>query len=116
MVQPSSSSTLNALLSPDEVEKLAKGNYELALERSGDNFSQTYPQKVLATVTSDVSGPISGARDGKVDIYDFSRLLSKWGSAQAVDLQELDINAGPGNVSQGKIDLYDAQKILDNWK
>lgn len=54
-------------------------------------------------------------KDGKVNIYDVSILLSKWGSVNAADLTDCDINAGPGNISQGKIDLFDANKIMANW-
>jgi len=54
-------------------------------------------------------------RDGKVDLYDVSILLSRWGSTNPTDLAEADINAGPNNVSQGKIDLYDANVLMRNW-
>ena len=60
-----------------------------------------------------VSGDLN--KDGKVNIYDVSILLSKWGSVVSADLTECDINSGPGNVSQGKIDLFDANKIMANW-
>jgi hypothetical protein len=55
-------------------------------------------------------------KDGKVNIFDVSILLSKWASILAVDLAEADINAGPNNISQGKIDLYDANKLMANWR
>ena len=54
-------------------------------------------------------------KDGKVDIFDVSRLLSKWNSTLPADLLEADINAGSGGVSAGKIDIYDANKLMANW-
>ncbi|MFH1423351.1 MAG: DUF4838 domain-containing protein [Candidatus Nealsonbacteria bacterium] len=55
-------------------------------------------------------------KDGKVNLFDISILLSKWGSIVSADLQECDINAGPSNISQGKIDLYDANLLMRNWQ
>ena len=97
------------------------GFYTLVLERSTDFQTQTYSKQILITISGDVWASSTNEsseqrRDGRIDIYDVSRLLSKWGSAQAADLQELDINAGPGNVSQGKIDLYDANLMMRNWQ
>ncbi|MFH1423880.1 MAG: DUF4838 domain-containing protein [Candidatus Nealsonbacteria bacterium] len=54
-------------------------------------------------------------KDGKVNIFDVSILLSRWGSTNAADLQEADISAGPGNISQSKVDLYDANLMMRNW-
>jgi hypothetical protein len=68
------------------------------------------------TVLGDISSQTPGVRDGKVNIYDVSRMLSKWGSTLPADLAEVDINAGPGNISQGRIDLYDANKMMVNWR
>jgi len=74
------------------------------------------PEYLLVPAGSSISlitGDLN--KDGKVDIYDVSRLLSKWGSTALADLAEVDINAGPNNVSANKIDLYDANKMMVNW-
>jgi hypothetical protein len=54
-------------------------------------------------------------RDGRVNILDVSRLLSKWGSVLAADLKEGDISDGAGGSSSGKIDIFDANKLMANW-
>ena len=53
--------------------------------------------------------------DGKIDLFDISRLLTKWGSTKLEDLLEADINAGPNNISQGVIDIFDANRLMANW-
>ncbi|MCH7604542.1 hypothetical protein IID24_00900, partial [Patescibacteria group bacterium] len=65
--------------------------------------------------SKDATDSTEQKRDGKIDIFDVSRLLSKWGSTNLADLQEADINPGPNNVSAGKIDLFDANRLMANW-
>lgn len=68
-----------------------------------------------STIPGDISGPTASMPDNKVDLYDVSYLLSRWGSTNTQNLQEADISPGPSNVSQDKIDLYDANLIMKNW-
>jgi hypothetical protein len=114
--QTQSSSIFNISMTSSQVNTLPVGFYDLRLERSTDNQSQTYSQQMLVTTLGDISSQTAGIRDGKVNIYDVSRMLSKWGSTFPADLTEADINAGPGNISQGRIDLYDANKMMVNWR
>ena len=69
---------------------------------------------ILITKLGDVWGS-QGTRDGKIDIYDVSRFLSKWKSILSSDIFEFDINPGPNNVSLNKIDIYDINKMMSNW-
>jgi len=113
--QPQSASSFNISITSAQLSGLALGFYDLKIERAVDAYSQTYSQKILITMLGDISGSTPGVRDGKVDIYDLSRLMSKWNSTNASDLAEADINAGPGGISSGKIDLYDANRMMVNW-
>lgn len=113
--QPQNSSSFSLSITSSQLASVPIGSYDLKLERSTDNQSQIYSQKILVTISGDISGPTAGVRDGKVNIFDLSRMMSKWGSTDAQDLAEVDINPGPGNVSKGKIDIYDANRMMANW-
>lgn len=113
--RPQSSSGFTVQITLSQVNSLPIGFYDLKLERSTDNQSQTYSQQALITALGDISSPAPGVRDGNVNIYDISRLLSGWGSTDPFDLAELDINPGPNNLSQGRIDLYDISLMMSNW-
>ena len=70
-----------------------------------------------ASVTVQVAGAVRLGDldgDGKVDLTDVSRLLSRWGKTTAADLAEADIN-GPARTPDNKIDIYDANKLMANW-
>ncbi|MBU1015197.1 hypothetical protein KKI17_02050, partial [Patescibacteria group bacterium] len=119
-VIPADSATLRTTLSVADLSSLSPGLYDMAVESTLDSTTKTYSTKIAITKRGDLwsQGATDSSlqkRDGKVDIYDVSRMLSKWGSTQATDLQEADINAGPNNVSANKIDLYDANKMMANW-
>ena len=119
-VQTQNSSTINLNLTTTQINTLPVGFYDLKLERTTDSISQTHTKQILVTVLGDIWSQTATEiaeqkRDGKVDIYDVSRLLSKWGSTAPGDLAEADINPGPGNVSQGAVDLYDANLTMKNW-
>jgi len=91
-------------------------SYTVAAHDAAGNVSAQSSQVQAATQSSlpqSIIGDIN--KDGKVDIYDVSFLLSKWGSTDSTDLQECDINLGPNNVSQAKIDIYDANLMMKNW-
>ena len=117
---PATTTTLRTTITSADLSSLAPGLYDLEIERSTDSTTKTYVTKIAITRRGDLwssSATESSLqkRDGKIDIFDVSRLLSKWGSTNASDLAEADINAGPKNVSQGKIDLYDVNKMMANW-
>ncbi len=119
--QPKDSSTLELSLSSVQANSLPVGFYDLKIERTTDSASQTFSKQILVTKLGDLWSQTATdvseqKRDGKVDVYDVSRILSKWGSTSASDLAEADINAGPGGISSGKIDLYDANKLMANWR
>ncbi len=112
------------LVSPTEIKvavtpaALPIGEYKVNVTTSA--ISSTFDKLVLITQTGDIwrdnaKESDEQIRDGKIDINDVSRLLSKWGSTDPADLAEIDINPGPADVSKGKIDLYDANKIMANW-
>ncbi|MFH1423815.1 MAG: DUF4838 domain-containing protein [Candidatus Nealsonbacteria bacterium] len=119
-VQPTNTSIINLNLTSAQINTLPIGFYDLKMVRTADNISQTYNKQILVTILGDIwsrtaTESAEQKRDGKVNLYDFSRMFSKWKSIVAADLQECDINAGPGNISQGKIDLYDANRLMTNW-
>lgn len=118
--QPVNSTTFSLSLTSTQINTLPIGFYDLKIVRSTDSAAQTYTKQILITVLGDIWSSTATEvaeqkRDGKVNIYDTSRILSKWGSIVAADLAECDINAGPDNLSQSKIDLYDANLIMRNW-
>jgi hypothetical protein len=96
------------------------GFYDPQLARVSDGITTTSSKSILVTKLGDLWSPTATdaaeqKRDGKINIFDVSRMLSKWGSTASTDLLEVDINAGPGNLSQGKIDIFDANKLMANW-
>lgn len=119
-VQAQSSSTLQFNPTSAQTNTLPVGFYDLRVTRTTDSVSQNYTRQILITNLGDLWSSAATEfseqkRDGKINIYDVSRMFSKWGSTNAADLQECDINAGPGNISQSRIDLFDANKIMANW-
>ena len=119
-ITPTDSAKLSAVISSALLTDLSPGLYDMAVTRSTDSETKTYLTKIAITRrgdlwSSDAAETSLRKRDGKIDIYDVSRMLSKWGSALSADLAEADINSGPGNISQGKIDLYDANMMMKNW-
>ena len=119
--QPKDASTLELNLTFVQLNALPVGFYNLKIVRTTDSVSQTYAKQILVTQSGDLWSQTTTEtseqkRDGKVNIYDASRLLSRWGSANSADLQEYDISSGPGDVSRGKIDLYDANLLMRNWR
>lgn len=120
-LQPTDASTLNLSLTSTQVSALPAGFYDLKIVRIADSVSQTYAKQILITTLGDIwsstaTEVVEQKRDGKVDLYDVSRMLSKWGSTLADDLVEVDINAGPSNISLNKIDLFDANLLMRNWR
>lgn len=118
--QPASASNLELNLTSAQVNQLPIGFYDLKIIRTTDSISQTYVNQILVTQLGDIWSSnatelTEQKRDGKINIYDVSRMFSKWGSTVSADLTECDISAGPDNISQGKIDLYDANKMMANW-
>ena len=95
---------------------LPAGFYSIALVRESDKYTITHPKQLLITKLGDLwsSGATETSeqkKDGKIDIHDVSRLLTKWNTNDT----EADINPGPQNISQGKVDIYDANKLMGNW-
>ena len=91
----------------------------MVVERSTDSETKTYLTKIAITKRGDLwsSSAIDSSRqkrDGKIDSYDVSRLLTKWNSASAADLTEHDIS-GPARTPDGKIDIWDANVLMRNW-
>lgn len=113
-VQPKDTTTIEINLTPVQIGALLPGQYILEIVRVSDSAAVTLSQQLLITRLGDVWSS-SGTRDGRVDIFDVSRFLSKWKSTLASDIAELDINPGPANVSLGKIDIYDINKMMSNW-
>lgn len=102
------------------LSSLSLGFYDPQLVRVSDNITTTSSKSILITKLGDLWAPgvtesSEQKRDGKIDIFDFSRLLTKRDSVVPADLAEADINAGPNSISQGKIDIYDANKLMANW-
>lgn len=120
-VEAKDSTTIEFALSiDDEFLRLTTGFYTMELERITDSLKLTHQQQLLITKLGDLWAPTDDShpdhdRDGKIDIFDVSRLFSKWGSTKPEDLQEADINPGPGGISSGKIDIYDANLMMRNW-
>jgi len=119
-VTPTDTTTLRTTVQAADLSSLSPGLYDMVVERSTDNTTKTYATQIAITKRGDLwssSATDSSLqkRDGKIDLYDVSRMLSKWGSTQAADLQDADISSGPNNISQNKIDLYDANLMMRNW-
>ncbi|MFH1714056.1 MAG: DUF4838 domain-containing protein, partial [Candidatus Nealsonbacteria bacterium] len=119
--QPLDTSTLTLNLTSTQTNTLPIGFYDMKVVRTIDGTSETYTKQILVTIPGDLwSGTATEEaeqkRDGKVSMYDISRMFSKWGSSNATDLAEADINSGPDNISQNKIDLFDANLIMRNWR
>jgi hypothetical protein len=118
--QPTNASILELNLNSIQINTLPVGFYDLKIIRTTDNQSQTLSKQILITELGDIWSPAATEsseqkRDGKVNIYDLSRLCSKWESTKTTDLQECDISPGPNNISRGKIDFYDADLLMRNW-
>ena len=96
------------------------GFYIIEIERESDLERITHTKQLLLTRLGDLWFPTvtslsAEPRDGKIDIHDVSRLLSKWNSTLPQDLLEADINPGPNNISLGIIGTFDANKLMANW-
>jgi len=118
-VTPTDSTTLKATISSAILADLSPGLYDMVVERSTDSETKTYLTKIAITKRGDLwsSSAIDSSRqkrDGKIDSYDVSRLLTKWNSASAADLTEHDIS-GPARTPDGKIDIWDANVLMRNW-
>jgi len=122
VVRPATSTTIVVDLVALGVKAadFAPGFYAVELERTSDSEKATYAQ-FLVTKLGDIwklgsTETDEQKRDGKVDIHDVSRLLTRFGTAlgQAGFDAEADIN-GPGGIPDNKIDLYDANKMMANW-
>ena len=119
-VQPQTSTTITVNISSASLSSLPLGFYDPQLVGVSDGITTTTSKSILVTKLGDLWSPTATdtaeqKRDGKIDIFDVSRMLSKWGSTAPADLLEADINSGPGGVSSGKIDIYDANKLMANW-
>lgn len=68
----------------------------------------TQPPTPTATVTPTPAKPGDIDRDNNVDIFDLSRILSKWGQTQEVG--EADLN------QDAKVDIFDLSILLSNWE
>ena len=117
---PNDPTALEADFTTKDLSSLAHGFYSLELERISNGLKTTHTKQLLLTKLGDLWSPVSTEqseqkRDAKIDIYDASRLLTKWGSTASADLAEADINPGPAGVSHGSIDIYDANKLMANW-
>ena len=114
-VKPSSSTTIIIDLVSLGVSTsgLDPGYYAIELERVSDGVKTTASSQFLITKLGDIPDTL-GARDGKIDIADVSRLINYWGKSTSGDLQAADIN-GPARTSDNKIDIYDANKLMANW-
>lgn len=115
-ITPVSTITLEIDLSSYDLSTLTPGFYVIELERISDGFVVTHPDRIVITKLGDIwsSGAtesLNQKRDGKIDIFDVSRMLSKWNTADP----EVDINPGPNNVSVGIVDIFDANKLMANW-
>jgi len=103
-----------------DLSSVPSGSYAVEVTRLSDNLTKTHPKTFIITRLGDLwssaaTDSSEQKRDGKVDVFDVSRLLSKWHSTDLQDLLEADINSGPNNISQGKIDLFDANRLMANW-
>ncbi|OHA64275.1 MAG: hypothetical protein A2940_01525 [Candidatus Wildermuthbacteria bacterium RIFCSPLOWO2_01_FULL_48_29] len=118
--QRQSETVMQGTITPTDIGPLTPGFYDIKLNRISDNSLVAFSRQILITklgdlwsLTATTASEIKG--DGKIDIYDISRLFSKWNSVRAEDLAEADINPGPANISLGKIDIYDVNKMMANW-
>lgn len=118
-VTPLSTISLEVDLTNRLATSMKLGFYSIEMQRLSDGATVTLARQILLTKSGDLwsqtaTSTSSEPRDGKIDIFDVSRLLSKWGSTAAADLTEADINGPTGNPD-GKIDIYDANKMMANW-
>ncbi|MCH7605393.1 hypothetical protein IID24_05390 [Patescibacteria group bacterium] len=113
-LNPTSLTTIEPDFTAKNLSSLPLGLYTLELERISDGTVLIHDKDILLTKRGDIPDN-AGIRDGNIDIFDVSRLFSRWNSTNPVHLQEADINPGPSNVSQGKIDIFDANKMMANW-
>ena len=118
--QSSDAVNLQFAISSSQLQTLPIGLYDVEIARVSDGQKTTYAKQILVTKLGDIWSPTANEsaeqkRDGRINIFDVSRLLSKWGKTGVTDLAEADINAGPANISLNKIDLYDANKLMSNW-
>lgn len=96
--------------SQEGIEAKPELNYP---QRAYSDIFEIGPEVLLSSGSLKSRGDLDG--DGKIDIRDIAKLLSKWGSKDPQDLLDADISVGPGNVSQGEIDIYDANRLMANW-
>jgi hypothetical protein len=73
--------------------------YVKALDKAGNVSAASNTASATTKKTADITG------DGKVDIYDLSTLLSRWGSSDAA----ADLN------SNGIVDIFDLSILLSGW-
>ena len=119
-VRPQTSTSIAITSSSLNLSSLSIGFYTVQLTRLSDGATISSSTSLLLTKLGDLWSPTATdsseqKRDGKIDIFDVSRLLSKWNSTNPADLAEDDINPGLNNISAGKIDIYDANKLMANW-
>ncbi len=102
-----------------QISALSAGFYTLELERIGGG-SKVSIQDFLITKLGDIwssqaTDTSARKKDGVVDAFDVSRMLTKWDSTNLEDLAEADINPGLSGISAGKVDIFDANKLMANW-
>lgn len=111
--------TVEVKVKSGDIAGILAGFYDIEIERDLDKHKFKHQKRLLLTKRGDLwnSGATETSeepRDGKIDIFDVSRLFSKWNSIKPEDLKDVDIN-GPAGVSDGKIDLFDANRMMANW-
>ena len=119
-IKPKDENTIEIDFKTQNLSLLQPGFYIMEIERESDSDKTVHTKQLLLTKlgdlwSKDATNTTEQKRDGKIDIFDVSRLLSKWNSTNPQDLLEADINTGPNNISQGKIDLFDANRLMANW-
>jgi hypothetical protein len=118
-IKPISTTTLEVDLANRVSTVMPIGFYDIEMERSSDGASIILANQLLLTKSGDIWSQTATSistepRDGKIDIFDVSRLLSKWKSTNSQDISEADIN-GPSGIPDGSIDIYDANRMMANW-
>lgn len=119
-VRSTTENTMAIDFKTQDLSSLQSGLYTMEVERASNSDRTIHSKELLLTRLGDLwsrnaTNSTEQKRDGIIDIFDVSRLLSKWGSTNSTDLLEADINAGPNNISQGKIDIFDANRLMANW-